>query len=829
MPWCYAGRWNNSRIVIGRCVAASERRDAVSGIDLHKVKLIAVVLCAVCLVWSCTDIDARKASFVEKGEQLMAAGDVAKARLEFKNALTIDDKDAHIWYLLGQSEQASGDIKQAFAAYNRSVELDPTYLPAQLKKGQILIGGGALDQAEEVLARVEELAPDDAGVSVMSGALKRRRGDLEGAEVEIMKALSKKPEHREGLLLLALVQADNGDLSAAEVTLRKGIAAHPDITGFQVLLIQLFEKQSRNDEAVALLKDLIQSKPDVVGYRVRLAGYLKDIGRSDEAEDVLQVAVSTFPENTEIKMKYLEFLSAERGLPHAIAVTEELIAAEQDDAKLRLALARLHTAAGETEKAVSLYQNLIEAEPESPESVRARIQLAALYARKDKHDEAKQVVDQALLISAREPDALMLRATLVLTEDPDQAIADLRTVIHEYPDRASVHELLGQAHASKEEYALAQEAFEKAIELEPQRSSAYLLFAHLRVRTGDMDGALAVLNRLLEKVPDDAKALEAVAQIQMTRSDWEALAGTANQVQNDRPEHALGYYLEGVAAQKLDDHDRAIGAFENALQRSPNAVEPLVAMARSLFVQNRVDEAEQRVSVVLQDKPNDSVALNLLGDLKLAQGKPEQAKEYYDRAIEYHPKVARAYVQLAGILAAEQSFEDAIEVLKRGAREADQNAALLFQLANMHEKRGDAEAAITAYEELLKVYPDTVLAKNNLAMLLANHPEPKERLDKALQLAADFKNNEVPAFTDTLGWIRYQRGEYELAAAQFESIVSKYPQMAESQYHLAMAYAKLGRTADSKAILERILTGNEAFSGRSGAERLLAKLAGARD
>lgn len=826
MAGCHEARFSKSfERAGGVCVRRSDRGDAVSSMSTVKLAMLAAVFCFGFGIGGCTDVDTKKAAFVEKGRQLMASGDAVKARLEFKNALSISDRDAEIWFLLGQSELAAGKFKAAFNAYSRVVELDPTHIPALVKKGQILVGSGALEQAEEVLATANEMAPGDADALVLSAAIKKRRGDLAGAETDVRQALDKRPEHSDALKLLAMVQVANDDSTAAELTLQTAVAAFPRDTDFRLLLVDALDNLGKSGDAIDVVRGLIELKPDVADYRIRLARYLSGLGRSDEAETVLREAVSALPEATAVKLKLIEFFRAVRGLPRAIAATRELIAANPDDDELRLALGDLYIVAGEHETAESLYRDMIAAQDRSPASVRARIQLAAIYARAGKPEQAMQALDQALEVSAREPDALTLRATLVLRENPDQAIADLRTVLREYPDRAEVHELLAQAHSAKNEFALAQDAFEKAIELDPKRSSAFLGLAQLRAKTGDTQGALAVLNRLLETTPGAAKAREAIAQIQVSSSDWAALTATATELQRDQPDNPLGYHLAGVAAQQQNDHQGAVAAFEKALQRSPDAIEPLVALANSLIALKRSDEAEERVSAALQRNPSNLLALSTLGDLKAAAGQAKQAAEYYERALAVHSKVPRLYIRLASVLAGEGSLAEAVAVLERGVRETERDPALLFQLATTQDKRGDVEAAIAVYEELLQRFPDAPLAKNNLAMLYANHPQPADRLNKALQLAVDFKDHEVPAFRDTLGWVRYQRREYQLAADVFKSIVAEHPQMTETQYHLAMAYLKIGRTADTKKILERILAEDKPFPGRSDAEQLLARLA----
>ena len=50
---------------------------------------------------ACGGAEERKAAYLEKAQQSLDAGDLDKARIELKNVLQIDPKDAQAWFKLG--------------------------------------------------------------------------------------------------------------------------------------------------------------------------------------------------------------------------------------------------------------------------------------------------------------------------------------------------------------------------------------------------------------------------------------------------------------------------------------------------------------------------------------------------------------------------------------------------------------------------------------------------------------------------------------------------------------------------------------------------------
>jgi Flp pilus assembly protein TadD len=58
---------------------------------------------------------------------------------------------------------------------------------------------------------------------------------------------------------------------------------------------------------------------------------------------------------------------------------------------------------------------------------------------------------------------------------------------------------------------------------------------------------------------------------------------------------------------------------------------------------------------------------------------------------------------------------------------------------------------------------------------------------------------------DTLGWVQYRRGAYQEASQSLAKAADLAPTIAPIQYHLGMAYARLGRKDDATLALRRAL------------------------
>jgi tetratricopeptide (TPR) repeat protein len=153
----------------------------------------------------------------------------------------------------------------------------------------------------------------------------------------------------------------------------------------------------------------------------------------------------------------------------------------------------------------------------------------------------------------------------------------------------------------------------------------------------------------------------------------------------------------------------------------------------------------------------------------------------------------------------------------------------VLQIANAGtmERNGDFEAAIKAYEGALETDPLSLVAVNNLASLLAEYRTDTASLERAYVLSKRLEDLNVPLFQDTVGWVRYRRGEYEAAEQFVDKAVKAFPGLPIIQYHLGKVQQALGKNALATRSLKKALelAGQSEFPQRGLVQSALEALA----
>lgn len=164
-----------------------------------------LALLVVCLAGlaACGSSSERAQSYYKHGVELATAGELAKAGLEFRNALKLDPKLTDAEFALGDVEERLGHYDTAAKIYAAVAEQEPKHIQARVHLTYILLGAGqtdaALKYAEEALA----ISGVDADALVAKAAVELKLSNRVEAVRLAKAALDQQPQSTQALMVLA--------------------------------------------------------------------------------------------------------------------------------------------------------------------------------------------------------------------------------------------------------------------------------------------------------------------------------------------------------------------------------------------------------------------------------------------------------------------------------------------------------------------------------------------------------------------------------------------------------------------------------------------------
>ena len=165
-----------------------------------------------------------------------------------------------------------------------------------------------------------------------------------------------------------------------------------------------------------------------------------------------------------------------------------------------------HANAGRWDEAIQAFSVAIAAAPE--DAAEAYYYRALVYTRLERYGDALEDLNKALEQQPHFPQAYAARGSVYLALGrPASAVEDFKKAIRlGLTDDPTLYINLGQAYFKLDLYDLAEQNFQKALDLDPENPAALFNLGSLYLKKGDDEQALDYFNRTLQKDPNFAAA-----------------------------------------------------------------------------------------------------------------------------------------------------------------------------------------------------------------------------------------------------------------------------------------------------------------------------------
>lgn len=396
-------------------------------------------------------------------EQLREQRD--KARAQFEQAIARDGSYAPAVVALALLDLDDGKPASAVARYEKLVAAAPKDVGARL--GLIAARARAGAKPEDVRGQLEEavkLFPDsDAARITLVGSLLDQR-DAQGALKAARDGLARFPDNASLLQGQGLAELALGSHNQAAQSFSKAASLQPN--SVEPLMYMVDVQLARKDvpAALAQLRKALTVKPDHMPAQIRLVSLLAQLSRNDEAMTVTKGIQKQFPND-----------------PTGWALEADLLALKGNRVGAVVALKTAFSKRPSDEMVVKLH-NAMKAASQSAE--------------------ADKLADEWL---AKHPDSpafnIYLGELAIGQRDYERAERHLRRVIATQPSNALVLNNLAWVllRAGKPG---ALEMGEKALALAPDAEAVLDTMAEIHAGSGQLDKALALQKRALERSPN---------------------------------------------------------------------------------------------------------------------------------------------------------------------------------------------------------------------------------------------------------------------------------------------------------------------------------------
>ena len=551
-------------------------------------------------------------------------------------------------------------------------------------------------------------------------------------------------------------------------------------------------------QAESSLHKIIALYPNQPVFRTQLIRFYLAHKRPDDAEKELRTFVAANPTDINAELELANLLNSIKGPTAAREELVERIKKGGDVFPYEIAVAKQDFAQGKVADATKSLETIIKTSKSPDNTLTAQGVLAAMDLSTNNVAAAETLIAEIFNTDNRNIEGLLLRASIRMNRGQfDDAISDLRRALNDQPQSPILLASLALAYERSGSIELADKTYfdaTKASGYAPAFGLNYVAFLQRRGLTSQSE---TVLSDLASRNPNSVPVLSALAQVKLNHQDWVGAHALADAIRRLGDKGDIADQINAAAFGGENKINDRLAALKSAYDTNPGAIQPMTMLVTGYLQAKQIDKAEAFLRSALQANPANAEALVLMGAVQLVKNNPDQAKKDFEAAITQQPKDPAGYRALADFYARQRKFDEAQKVIQTGLQQQPKNFALQLSLAGLFEVKGEFEPAIAEYETMLKDQPGSMIVANNLASLLADHRTDKASLEQANSLAVLLTASQVPQFKDTVGWIKYQRGDYRAAIPLLEDAAAKLSNFPLIHYHLGMSY--LATKQDAKA------------------------------
>lgn len=732
---------------------------------------IAVVLALAIFIGGCSkDPEVAKREFAASGDAYFQQKKYAEAVIEYRNAIQQDPRFGEARLKLADTYMELRQPAEAIREYIRAADLLPDNHALQIKAGRMLMLAGQFEDAQARAERVLSANPKYVDAHLLKAGALAGMKNFDEAVTQVESAIEEEPGRSGAYVDLASLEMARGNLADAEAAFKKAIEADPKSIDAKLALANFYWLAKRPADAETLLKEIYTAEPNNMQANRALAAFYIGSGKAPAAEPHLKALADISKDGHSKVGLALYYLGMNRGAEgkallesvaagegkaaaaaktrlaalaasggkrpeayrlldealqkdktHALALlsrgemllqdrkTDEALAAvapvEDTNATKHLIIGRIRSARNEWREATTALNEAIRL---SPRLVRAQMELARVQLNRGETDAALATAQTVVKLQPRSSEAqLLLARAYIAKRDAAGAEAPLRALSEGGAKSAAVHSSIGLQHLLKKNPTEARAAFERALAMNPNHMDALSGLMALDMQAGKPAAVRERIDRRLANSPKDPNTLMFAART---------------------------YFA-------LRDYTAAERALRTVIDVDPALLSAYGQLGQVFAAQNRMDDARAEFQRLSEKRPNEVAPPTLVAMIYQSQGKNDQAKTWYEKALAIDSRAAVPANNLAWLSVEMGGNLDTALQLAQTAKAGLPNVPEVDDtLGWIYYKKGLAPLAIRSFEASIEKDPKNAAYHYHLGLAYSTNQE-WDKARKSLEQALSLKLN----------------------------------------------------------------------------------------
>lgn len=438
------------------------------------------------------------------------------AETYFRKAAEADPQNRDVRWVLASFYLVNNRMDRAEEAYKAWAQLDWDKPEGKARLADFYATVGRYDEAANIYREVVATAPDYTRGRYRLGEISLQRGDAQAAGAQVEELLKRNARDMDALFLRARMRLNAGRPKEAVADLKTVLEQEPRSRLGLYFMSEALYRDGQLEQARARAGELERYHPDFLPARLMQIQINFDSGDAAGARRLADELLKRLGEVAPDSEQTPQIVADVRTNAHVLR------------GKANLRLKQTGAARADFEAARNV----------SPNSPVPHVNLADAAFEEGKREEAMQHVERALALDRANFAALNALINLTNVERRlDVARSRLEQLVSEQPQNAQLQFLLGTAYRTGNVAAVeggdpqggqspdaprAEQAFRRAVELDPDYVAAYSALAEIYFAQQRPDDAVAQYGKITERRPEDPVAYRNIGMIESGRRNLDA-------------------------------------------------------------------------------------------------------------------------------------------------------------------------------------------------------------------------------------------------------------------------------------------------------------------
>ncbi len=576
----------------------------------------------------------------------------------------------------------------------------------------------------------------------------------------------------------------NNEYKVAVIHLKNHLKETPKDAQARFLLGDIYLRTGKIEASLKELGRAHQYAPDNSDYLFRYADSLQTAGQ-------YQKIIELFQQNTALKKtdtKRLAYVAyAHLGLKELTQAKDLFEQANQqgDNVMALNGLASIALHEKELTQAGDFLSRALLVSPDNTNSLKLK---AKLYNLNKQPKQALSLYNQLIQKNSTDLSLYLDRAmTHLILKQNKEASSDLQIVLDKIKLHPQANLMLAQILLQEKNFNEARLAAQNVLKVSPDNAQALFILGTAHLGLKNLSQADKNLTLYLSQYPDDLRAQSLLANVYLAQGNPRQALLILQGVDSDARDKSLALQLTLADSYfAVGDYPRGIASLKKARILAPdnkkiqnrliaaqlqtgeidNAVDELEVLSASgqaqdnhnyllissYIKQNKLDNAQDKVSQLLKQSPDNTILSTLDALITQLKGNNKQAQEKYDAILKTHKDNVPAHMGLARLFISQNNWQAARSQFNQVTAIQPDNYKAYLGLAAIAQKQEDAQQTEHYFLAAMNAVKDNIDTRLAIADLLSRWYNSQKQQDKILQLANDLHQT-APDETKVLAFL----------------------------------------------------------------------------